>query len=91
MAVAFFGAIAVSVRSIASVWMKRIDARRESIPLNMLDEKLTRIDQAVDVIALEVERISEAQRFTARLLAERDIAKIPQAPRASDPRTITPH
>ncbi|HEX2716756.1 MAG TPA: hypothetical protein VHM67_03695 [Gemmatimonadaceae bacterium] len=35
------------------------------------DQRLERIESAVDAIALEIERISEAQRFTTRLLAER--------------------
>ena len=34
-------------------------------------ERLARIEHAVDSIALEVERISEGQRFTTKLLAER--------------------
>jgi hypothetical protein len=34
------------------------------------EDRLERIERAVDSIAIEVERISEAQRFTARLLAE---------------------
>ena len=34
------------------------------------EDRLARIERAVDSIAIEVERISEAQRFTARLLAE---------------------
>ena len=33
--------------------------------------RLQRIEQAVEAIALEVERIGEAQRFTTRLLSER--------------------
>ncbi len=36
-----------------------------------LAERLDRMEQAVDAIAVEVERISEAQRFTTRLLAGR--------------------
>lgn len=32
----------------------------------------TQLERAIDAIALEVERISEGQRFTTRLLAERD-------------------
>jgi hypothetical protein len=37
--------------------------------------QLTQLNQAVDAIALEVERISEGQRFTTRLLSEqRDAA-----------------
>jgi hypothetical protein len=35
--------------------------------------RLDRIEQAVDAIAIEVERISEGQRFVTRLLAERPI------------------
>ena len=37
-----------------------------------LDEnRLQHLEQAVDAIALEIERISEGQRFTTRLLAQR--------------------
>jgi hypothetical protein len=35
------------------------------------DERLERIEQAVDAMAVEVERISEGQRFVTKLLAER--------------------
>ena len=38
----------------------------------MLEERLTRIEQAVDAIAVEVERMGEGQRFVTKLLAERD-------------------
>jgi hypothetical protein len=41
---------------------------RESGPL--ADARLSRLEQAVDAIALEVERISEGQRFTTKLLSE---------------------
>ncbi|MEO8335244.1 MAG: hypothetical protein ABI664_09735 [bacterium] len=35
------------------------------------DDKLERLQQSVDAIAIEVERIAEAQRFSAKLLSER--------------------
>jgi len=35
------------------------------------DQRIARIEQAVDSIAVEIERISEGQRFTTRLLADR--------------------
>jgi hypothetical protein len=38
--------------------------------LNGIEERLARIESAVDTIAVEVERISEAQRFSVRLQAE---------------------
>ena len=36
-----------------------------------LTERIARIEQIVETTAVEVERVSEAQRFTARVLAER--------------------
>lgn len=35
------------------------------------EQRIARIEQAVDAIAVEIERISEGQRFTTRLLADR--------------------
>jgi len=48
------------------------------------DTRLQHLEQAVDAIAIEVERISEAQRFATRLLAERhaDGAQLPAEPAA---------
>jgi hypothetical protein len=39
--------------------------------------RLERIEQAVDAIAIEVERVSEGQRFVTRLLAERGTPGLP--------------
>ena len=38
--------------------------------LARIEERLNRIEQAIDSIAVETERISEGQRFTTKLLAE---------------------
>ena len=35
------------------------------------DDRFHRLEEAVDTIAVEIERISEAQRFAAKLLLER--------------------
>ena len=51
---------------------RRLEGR--SLPSGDLGEIKRRIDeiaQGVDAIAIEVERISEAQRFSTKLLAER--------------------
>ena len=44
-------------------------------------ERLERLEQAVDAIAIEIERMSESQRFTAKLLSERapQPATLPQS------------
>ena len=36
-----------------------------------LEDRLSRIEQGIDAMAVEVERISEGQRFTTKLLAEK--------------------
>ena len=59
-----------TVLGLANLYFRR---QRPEAPRSLspgTDERLARIEQAVDSIALEVERISEAQRFTAKLLAE---------------------
>jgi hypothetical protein len=58
-------------------------------PAQLTDARLNQLVDAVDAIAVEVERISEAQRFSARLLAERQASSPPPARR--DPGVITPH
>ena len=71
-AVVFFVSIATVIRSIAAMFLARRRtngaADSHSPPLN--DARLSRLEQAVDAIALEVERISEGQRFTTKLLSE---------------------
>ena len=42
-----------------------------------ISSQLTQLNQAVDAIALEVERISEGQRYTTRLLSEQHGGKLP--------------
>jgi hypothetical protein len=39
--------------------------------LKRIESKLTDMQEALDTVAVEVERISEGQRFTTKLLAER--------------------
>jgi hypothetical protein len=47
-------------------------------------ERLERIEQAMDAIAIEVERVSEGQRFVTRLLSERGGAALGGAPSAPE-------
>ena len=45
--------------------------------LSTISTRLEKIEAAVDTIALEIERISEAQRFTARLQSEQSVGRLP--------------
>lgn len=58
-------------------------------PARVTEARMGELVQAVDAIAVEGERISEAQRFTARLLAERQAPQPPLGRR--DAGLITPH
>lgn len=57
---------------IARAFGRRVEqgSRRVELPPET-NARLERMEQAIDSIAVEVERISEAQRFTTKLLAER--------------------
>ena len=59
------------------VLARRLDRRDvASAPaLAKIEERLSRLETGVDSIAVEIERISEGQRFTTRLLAERTGAR----------------
>ena len=73
-ALSLFGSIAYSISAIAraTVARKKEEVRQaESVP-SVTEARLARIEQAVDAIALEVERISEGQRFTTKLLTEQN-------------------
>ncbi|HEY8833817.1 MAG TPA: hypothetical protein VIM21_15065 [Gemmatimonadaceae bacterium] len=71
-AVSLFGSVAYSVRAIAraTVAHKKEEIRQTEAVPSVTEARLARIEQAVDAIALEVERISEGQRFTTKLLSE---------------------
>ena len=54
---------------VAAAYAIRPLKRKPLMPLS--DDRFEHLQQSVDAIAVEVERIAEAQRFTAKLLAER--------------------
>ena len=56
------------------------------------EDRLERIEQAVDTIAIEMERIGEGQRFVTKLLAERPSQQqLAESKTPQRDRTITPH
>ena len=92
-AVSFFGTLAYIVRC----WYSRRRGRtfgesRTTHDVVVDNERMTRLEQAVESIALEVERISEGQRFTTKLLAERAQAEPMRSVSPAEPiRHTTPH
>ena len=58
---------------IVRMMTKRIEKQSVAPPQIPADvtARLERIEQSIDAVALEVERIAEGQRFTTKLLSER--------------------
>jgi hypothetical protein len=57
-----------------------------------LEARLTRIEEAVETIAIEVERMGEGQRFVTKLLTERAAQQLSEpAKNGSAGRVTTPH
>jgi hypothetical protein len=78
--IAFFitiGAIIIGL-PLARAFARRMDRRTSApqIPTEVASQ-LSQLNQSVDAIALEVERISEGQRFAARILSEQRDARLP--------------
>ena len=54
-------------------------------PSREVIERLERMEHAIDSIAVEVERISEGQRFTTKLLSDRETESARALPPRRDP------
>ena len=74
-----FGTLTSVLYPIARAWARRMEGRGAplQLPLRDIEDRLDRIERAVESIAVEVERVSEGQRFVTKLLAEKPAAKLP--------------
>jgi hypothetical protein len=91
-AVSFFGTLVVIVRMLVHAPWPQFGGSRTSHDVVVDNERMTRLEQAVESIALEVERISEGQRFTTKLLADRVQAEPLRGVSPAEPiRRTTPH
>jgi hypothetical protein len=63
--------IAMVAQAIAASIGKRKAKELPETTLVRLEERLSQIEHSIDAMAVEVERISEGQRFTTKLLSER--------------------
>jgi hypothetical protein len=80
----FAGVAAVSIGSLAAlagiavIFIRSLRSKQppRDLPNRLaIEQRFDQLQQSVDAIAVEVERIAEAQRFSAKLLAERPEAR----------------
>lgn len=88
-----FVGLMATLGSITKIILAVVNRRRTvagvAVPgLEEISQRLGRMEQALDAAAVEVERISEAQRFTTKLLVERGHQGPVENARA---RVVTPH
>jgi hypothetical protein len=80
----------ISIAFARRIWVRGTAPSPQPI-LDAVTPRLDRMEQAIDAIAIEVERISEGQRFVTRVLAERPaVADDAQAFRALGAGPIEP-
>jgi hypothetical protein len=83
--------------SAAFAWARWLVRPRDSIPSSpeyheFLAARVAHVEQVLNAMSGELERLAEGQRFTARLLAERLPAVELNARPAGEPRRVdTPH
>jgi hypothetical protein len=73
-----FAALFVGARialPLVRAFAKRLEKRDSPQLPAEVTSRLERMEQAIDSIAIEVERISEGQRFTTKLLSEKTHAQ----------------
>ncbi|GLC28511.1 hypothetical protein [Roseisolibacter agri] len=82
---AFFVTLMVIGFPLARALSRRMDRKTQGggVPADV-GLRLERIEQAVEAVAVEVERVSEAQRFSARLLSERLPEVLPRLDAAAE-------
>ena len=64
-------AFVVVASPLAKAWARRIERGTGGGSSPDVIARLERMEQAIDAIAVEIERVSEGQRFTTKLLSER--------------------
>ena len=80
---AFFATIAIIalgipiIRAITKRWERPPQLPPVASP--DITARLERIEQAVEAVAIEVERIAESQRFAAKLMAEQQRRSLPRS------------
>jgi len=77
-------AFPIAVAMARRIW--RGASRRDAAPVAPQSaERMERLEQAVDAIAIEIERVSEGQRYVTRLLTEGSAPALPVGQRAAEP------
>lgn len=89
-----FGSVGiVCFATIVTTWIKyrakRVGSSDISGQLGEMADRMAKLDNAVETMAIEIERISEGQRFVTKILAERSAS--PALSEAARSGSLPPH
>ena len=89
---AFLLMIPIVIALSRRIWVRSAPRKPAALDIET-SPRFQRLEEAIESIAIEVERIGEAQRFVTKVLAERPEPRVPASIPTSrrEPGTITPH
>ena len=64
------GSMVAIITPLVKAWSRKMELRAATSSSPDIEARLARIEQAIEAVAVEIERISEGQRFTTKLLSE---------------------
>jgi hypothetical protein len=70
--IAFFASAAIIVVNIIRYHQRKLELQALGPGTHSIDARLERMEQAIDAMAVEMERLAEGQRFATQLLAGDD-------------------
>lgn len=75
LAICFFSTLACTACAAAYAWTRwlahRYDAQKLAPPSKIDTDRIAQLEQAIETLAVELERIGEGQRYAAKMLDER--------------------
>jgi len=84
--------IAYMVRSFLKHKERMAEMAARDLPsTSALEERLARLEQTMDAVAIEMERVGEGQRFLTKVFSQQRELPGGAPPSSSPPRVITPH
>ena len=72
------------------IWRRASGAPRQAVTDHATQQRLEQLQQSVDTIAIEVERISEGQRFVTRMMSDRAVGGGAAEPAAAPKKPAVP-
>ncbi len=89
--VTVFGIFPIAIAMSRFIWKRSTSPAVKAGPDRATQDRLEQLQQSMDAIAIEVERISEGQRFVTKIMSDRQIGNGAAEPVAAPKRSAVGH